>query len=329
VRITSHFFTRLLLRRTGDRYAFTQLLTPIDWPTNLKVSAILATLKFGAGSGMRAKSGIVLLICLSTTPFVSAQSVVRFETSVGEFDMVLNPTNNPLLEAQADNMLRYVEDNRYSGSWINRADENFVLQMGGFYSHTKRPPPTIASTRPVATFAPVAGEPAIPGLSNTVGTVALALPSDANGPLQDAGTSSFFVNLISNTSLDEDFTVFAAIPDMTVINRIMSLMQVDRTTDPAFGAGPNNLAFTDVPLQENGFQVFINRAFVLSDAMAIARARSGVTSTIAASAQAASGESSALSLAAAAVPEPTTMTMLFVGLHVVVSLMWRSASPRD
>jgi cyclophilin family peptidyl-prolyl cis-trans isomerase len=237
--------------------------------------------------------------------------VVRFETSLGEFDMVLNPTNNPLLFAHADNMLQYIEDNRYNNSWINRADENFVLQMGGFYSHTKRPPLTIDSTRNVVQFDPVQGEPAseIDGLSNTVGTVALALPGDGmGGTNQDAGTSSFFVNLGSNTFLDQDFTVFAAIPDMTVINQIMALMQIDRTTDPMFGAGPGNLAFTDVPLQDNGFQVFIRRAFVLTDPMAIARARAGVESTMATSAATFSSEggSSPLSLNAFAVPEPAS-----------------------
>src|SRR5687767_8166388 len=103
---------------------------------------------------------LALAICLLGALPAAAQDVVRFETSIGSFDMVLNPTNNPLLQDHADNMLRYVEGNRYNGSWINRANENFVLQMGGFFSHTKRPPLTIASTRPVATFGTVDGEPA-------------------------------------------------------------------------------------------------------------------------------------------------------------------------
>jgi cyclophilin family peptidyl-prolyl cis-trans isomerase len=260
--------------------------------------------------------GTALLICCLAAPWAAAQDVVRFETSLGDFDMVLNPTNNPLLFAHADNMLQYVEDGRYKSSWINRADENFVLQMGGFYSHTKRPPLTIASTRGVVPFDPVPGEPAaeIDGLSNTAGTVSLALPGDGmGGTNQDAGTSSFFINLGDNSFLDADFTVFAAIPDMTVVNQIMALMQVDRTTDPMFGAGPGNLAFTDVPLQANGFQVFINRAFVLTDPMAIARARAGVQSTMAASAASFSSESSSLSLAAAPVPEPAGAVLAAIG----------------
>jgi len=260
----------------------------------------------------------------------AAAQVIRFETSVGEFDMVLNPTDNPFLLAHADNMVRYVENNSYNSSWINRADTGFVLQMGGFYSHTRRPPLTIDSTRPMATFDPVQGEPAAenPGLSNTVGTVSLALPGDGmGGTNQDAGTSSFFVNLTSNTFLDADFTVFAAIPDMTVVNQIMALMTVDRTTDPIFGAGPGNLGFTDVPLQDNGHQVFIKRAFVLQDTTAIARAMAGVESTMALSAASFDDGSDVAPLSAAPLPEPSTGILLLVGL-AALSMRRRSRTNR-
>jgi cyclophilin family peptidyl-prolyl cis-trans isomerase len=216
-------------------------------------------------------------------------------------------------------MLRYIESNSYTGSWINRADvspsgDPFVLQMGGFYSHTKRPPLTIASTRPVATFPPITGAPGIPGLSNTSGTVSLALPGGAGGTNRNGGTSSFFVNVGDNTNLDADFTVFGAISDMTVVNEIMELMRVDRTTDPMFGAGPGNLAFTDVPLQENGFQVFIKRAFVVADAMAIAQAAAAVAPTMATSAAAFNGAAGSISLSSAPVPEPATAAMLLLAL---------------
>jgi cyclophilin family peptidyl-prolyl cis-trans isomerase len=267
---------------------------------------------------MVSRVGVALVIGWLTVTSATAQ-VVRFETSVGDFDMVLNPTDNPFLLGHVDNMLQYVEDNRYSSSWINRADTGFVLQMGGFYSHTKRPPITIASTRPVATFDPVLGEPAatIEGLSNTVGTVSLALPGDGmGGTNQDAGTSSFFINLTSNAFLDQDFTVFAAIPDMTVVNQIMELMTIDRTTDPAFGAGPGNLGFTDVPLMDNGQQVFIRRAFVLQDSMSIARAMAGVAPVIALSSGDSGGSegatNSALLSGPVVIPEPSSVALLML-----------------
>jgi cyclophilin family peptidyl-prolyl cis-trans isomerase len=249
----------------------------------------------------------------------SAQHVVRFETTAGDFDMVLNPTNNPLLDDYANNMLNYVDANHYLGSWINRADTGFVLQMGGFFSNTKRPPPTIDSVRSVAAFAPVLGAPAaITGLSNTVGTVSLALPGDGmGGTNQDAGTSSFFVNLTSNTFLDADFTVFAAISDMTTINNIMALQTIDRTTEPDFGAGAGNLGFAKVPLEDNGFQVFIKRAFVVSDSLAVAKALAGVSPIMAASASGGgSGEFSAPLISGGSslttVPEPASAALAFL-----------------
>lgn len=252
---------------------------------------------------------------------VGAQTVVRFETTVGDFDMVLNPTNNPVLTEYANNMLDYVTSNRYLGSWINRAatdqqGNGFVLQMGGFFSLTKRPPPTIDSIRGVTTFDPVAGHPAAEnGLSNTIGTVSLALPGGANGTNQDAGTSSFFVNLADNNFLDTDFTVFAAISDMTTINKIMALSTVDRTTDSNFGAGTGNLGFTDVPVEANGFQVFIKRAFVITDTLATTKAIAAVSPVMASSAAALSSGGSSLpaSLSSNAVPEPASVIILLMG----------------
>jgi cyclophilin family peptidyl-prolyl cis-trans isomerase len=248
--------------------------------------------------------------------------VVRFETTMGDFDMVLNPTNNPLLQGHVENMLDYVEFGSYRGNWINRADTGFVLQMGGFYSHTKRPPRTIESIQNVAAFTPVEGSPGISGLSNTLGTVSLALPGDGmGGTNEDAGTSSFFVNLTNNSFLDGDFTVFAAIADMTVINNIMALDTIDRTSDSVFGAGAGNLAFSDVAIMDDGKQVFILRAFEVNDTLTVARARAAVSGTMAASASAAGsgGLAPGAALGAVAVPEPSAIATLAIGAAALFS----------
>jgi len=267
------------------------------------------------------------LLIGSLTSLASAQ-VVRFETSVGEFDMVLNPTDNPLLQGYVDNFVQYVDASRFNCVVINRADEGFVLQMGGFLSSTLRPGMTVDSFRPVQTFDPVDGVPAatIDGLSNTIGTVALALPGDGMGGTdQDAGTSSFFVNLGDNSFLDPDFTVFAAISDMTTIDTIMGLSQVDLTQDPDFGAGPGNLAFTDVPLQDNGRLVFIQRAFILEDAMAAAAAIAGVANGLAASSSPSETFPAPpeLSLSASAVPEPGSCMLALLGMLGLVAVKIR------
>jgi cyclophilin family peptidyl-prolyl cis-trans isomerase len=205
-------------------------------------------------------------------------------------------------------MLDYVNRETYTGTWINRAASGFVLQMGGFYSQTLLPQFSIDQVRNIRSFAPITGHPAAenPPLSNTVGTVALALSGGAGGTNQDSGSSSFFVNLTSNAGLDADFTVFAAIPDMTTINNIMALSTIDRTKDPNFPNQSGNLGLTDVPVQADGNQVFITRAFVISDAMQIAKDLAGVQSVMAQSAQtfsdAANAADSILPAAGASLP---------------------------
>ena len=56
---------------------------------------------------MISRFAFTLVICLGLALSASAQ-VVRFETTAGEFDMVLNPTNNLVLQGHVDNMLSYV-----------------------------------------------------------------------------------------------------------------------------------------------------------------------------------------------------------------------------
>jgi hypothetical protein len=87
-----------------------------------------------------------------------------------------------------------------------------------------------------------------------------------------------------------------------------------------------------VPVQDNGFQVFINRAFVVTDTLAVTRARGAVGATMALSAETFSGAASAsaastsLPLAAVTVPEPATLlTSTIAGLAMwLLSLRRRS-----
>jgi peptidyl-prolyl cis-trans isomerase A (cyclophilin A) len=280
---------------------------------------------------MAPRFAFTVALCLCMAGAATAQ-VVRFQTSVGDFDMVLNPTNNPLLQGQVDNMLQYVNENRYTASWINRAPAGFVLQMGGFYSNTERPAPTVDSVRSVFAFDPVKGHPQIKGLSNTVGTVALALPGGRVTD-RDGGTSNFFVNLGDNSRLDTDFTVFAAIPDMTVINKIMALSKKDLTADSSFGTDPGSFAFSDVPLTDDGRLVFIKRAFVISDTLVTTKAIGDVqsaielsqsvaaatlddaSSSISSSSLIESGETSSSLVSVANVPEPTAFLLATIGLY--------------
>jgi cyclophilin family peptidyl-prolyl cis-trans isomerase len=192
---------------------------------------------------------------------------VRFETNAGNFDLMLNPTGNVLLQGYVDNFLQYVTSGRYDSTVINRADEGFLLQMGIFKVAGPDVPDTVSGFTPIEPFPPVMGVPAaeVPGLSNTVGAVGLALSSGAGGANQDSGTSSFYINVGDNSILDNDFTVFAQVADMAPINAVMALSQFDLTAIPGFGAGPNDIGFTDVPVLSNGDLVVISRAFVVPE----------------------------------------------------------------
>jgi cyclophilin family peptidyl-prolyl cis-trans isomerase len=229
------------------------------------------TLFFDQDLTMTFRLGCGFLLTVMFFATASAE-VVRFQTDVGDIDMVLNPTNDSRLQEHVDNLIDYVEARRYHCTVINRAAEGFVLQMGSFFTTTLITPAVVNGFEPIDTFDPISGVPAstTSNLSNTRGTVAMALPGlPGGGTNQNGATSSFFVNLDDNaTSLDPDFTVFAQIPDMATVDKIMGLNQINLTEDPSFGANPGNLAFSDVPLQDNGNQVFIQKAFLLEDTIA-------------------------------------------------------------
>ena len=89
---------------------------------------------------MALRIAALFVLSLSLVPTTLAQTV-RFDTNVGNIDLVLNPTNNGNLDQHVDNILRYVESGRYERVVINRAHDNddditandFVMQFGGFF----------------------------------------------------------------------------------------------------------------------------------------------------------------------------------------------------
>ncbi len=213
---------------------------------------------------------LLALTLIAFSPTESSAQIIRFRTNVGSFDMHLNPTGNANLQPLVDNMLAYVESDRYMNAAINRAADNvaadptddFVLQMGGFLAN-KLSDVTAndLSQTPVRAFDDVTidadndGQPDFntAGLSNIRGAVSLAL---AGGNI-NSGSSSFFVNINDNAFLDnQGFVPFAYIPDMETVDRIMALNQVSLDS---------SLTFTDVPLTEFEKLVFINSVDVVSD----------------------------------------------------------------
>lgn len=101
---------------------------------------------------------------------------VRFETSLGDFIIELDPTRAPLSVA---NVLAYVDSGHYEGTIFHRVIGTHMIQGGGYDERYDK--------RPV-------GEPirceADNGVSNTRGTVALARTSDPH-----SATAQLFVNV--------------------------------------------------------------------------------------------------------------------------------------
>jgi cyclophilin family peptidyl-prolyl cis-trans isomerase len=272
---------------------------------------------------------------------------MRFTTNVGSFDMVLNPTNDPNLRPIVDNIVAYIGLGRYHFSAVNRAadgstpspDDDFVLQMGGFMGFPNAPDLWATMHTPIEKLndgvvvdADGDGQVDFNALSNTRGTVSLALA--AGNP--NSGTSSFFINLGSNTFLDDQgFVPFARIENMATIDKIMRLTQEDLSQE---AGQPGSLAYIDVPLTDlNKIVVVKDVSVVQADPsfsfvgpIASALQLASRNSTSAASLTASLSEESLESLlaadppvltdvpvggdVAAAVPEPSTVALGLLGI---------------
>ncbi|MCH7685089.1 MAG: hypothetical protein IH899_00150 [Planctomycetes bacterium] len=135
-----------------------------------------------------------LILGLALVPVATAQTV-RFDTNVGNIDLVLNPNGLPELRAHVDNMLAYVDSGRYENVVLNRADTgrnpnnpvDFVLQFGGFLT-SSQVFSSFSDFSSVESFDPVIVDFDGDGqvdfntseLSNTRSTVTLALSGPPN-----------------------------------------------------------------------------------------------------------------------------------------------------
>ncbi len=127
----------------------------------------------------------VLVLLVSTGLSFASDPLprVKLTTSQGDIVVALDSAAAP---KTVDNFLTYVEDGYYDGTIFHRVIAGFMIQGGGFDANMKREP-----TRP-----------AIPneadnGLTNRVGTVAMARTSDPHS----AG-AQFFINVKDNRFLD-------------------------------------------------------------------------------------------------------------------------------
>jgi cyclophilin family peptidyl-prolyl cis-trans isomerase len=125
--------------------------------------------------------------CALGDPFVDGPPRLRLTTSFGDILIELDPDLAPNTVA---NVRQYAEDGFYDGTIFHRVVPAFVIQGGGF-----EPGLVPKETRP-----PIANE-SLNGLKNVRGAVAMARADDP-----DSATSSFFINLVDNPTLDGTLT---------------------------------------------------------------------------------------------------------------------------
>lgn len=136
--------------------------------------------------------------------------MIVFNTNKGAITIELDFDRAP---KSAANFLQYAKDGFYDGTIFHRVIDNFMIQGGGFESGMKQKD----------NGDPIENE-ADNGLSNTLGTVAMARTADPH-----SATSQFFINVNDNLFLDHrdkspqgwGYAVFGRVTDgMEVINQI-------------------------------------------------------------------------------------------------------------
>lgn len=154
---------------------------------------------------------------------VASATVVRFTTVLGNYDVRLFPA---LMPVTVNNMLSYVNADRYNGTFVHRSVPGFVIQGGGFAYN-----PATNTAPSIPLYPDIDDEPGggVAGPSNIVGTIAMA----KSGP--NTVTSQWFINLGDNSELDSPsrpdggFSAFGRVlgNGMSVVNAIAALTPYD------------------------------------------------------------------------------------------------------
>lgn len=132
----------------------------------------------------------IKLFILSITmliPLLSEAKVVRFETNVGNIDIELFEDEAPIT---TENFLEYVNRGDYDDTVFHRLSlfQGISILQGGGYRYNGSTFTTVSTQSPITNEA---------GISNTVGTIAMARTNDPH-----SATNQFYFNLTDNTNLN-------------------------------------------------------------------------------------------------------------------------------
>ncbi len=168
---------------------------------------------------MKTRVATIALATLLSLPAWAAEKV-KFATSMGDIVVELDREKAP---KSVENFVQYVKAGHYDGTVFHRVIENFMIQGGGMKPDMSEKP----------TREPIPLE-SRNGLTNTVGTLAMARTMDPN-----SATAQFFINLKDNAFLDQansrdgnGYAVFGkVVKGMDVVEKIKAV--------PTGNAGPH------------------------------------------------------------------------------------------
>jgi len=144
--------------------------------------------------------------------------MIKLNTNHGTISIELDHARAPQTAA---NFLQYARDGFYEGTLFHRVIPKFMIQGGGMEAGMKQKTPR-------ASIQNEAGN----GLSNEIGTVAMARTSDPH-----SASSQFFINVANNTFLDHKaprgndwgYCVFGRVVDgMDAVNAIVAVDTTSR-----------------------------------------------------------------------------------------------------
>lgn len=164
----------------------------------------------------RSLAASVLVSTFMMGTAVQAQTV-RLSTNQGDIVLQLNAAKAP---RTVENFVQYVKAGHYNGTIFHRVIDGFMVQGGGMTPDMKEKP----------TRAPIPLE-SNNGLSNAVGTVAMARTNNPN-----SATAQFFINVRDNTFLDaaqsrdgHGYAVFGkVIAGMDVVDKIRKVATTNK-----------------------------------------------------------------------------------------------------
>ena len=219
---------------SGPAHVLPLMLRVLTPPAAPQITAVI-----GAQTLTQGGTGTIALDTKFADP--DTESAVRMVTTKGNVDIALYSATTPQTVANFNSY-------NYTDVLFHRAPANFVVQGGGFKTYAA---PNVFEH--IATAAAVANEP---GISNTVGTVAMAKVGDD----PNSATSEFFFNVNDNSgNLDNQnggFTVFGRVAAPSLNSTLFALATAPVANYPVqlhTGPGATDYTastFTDLPIDQ-------------------------------------------------------------------------------